>query len=106
MAIVVFPRSDCLTKENLQIENVPSSSVQLVALTAADIAKADLAKLLAALKGTGARLIGTVHDEILLEAPEDTAERAVQILQQVGQQYLRRVPIKAEVSIVSTWAEK
>jgi DNA polymerase-1 len=78
--------------------------------TAADITKAALAKLPIALKETGARLIGTVHDEILLEAPESTAERAAQILQQVmeqaGHQYLRKVPVKAEVAIVSSWAEK
>lgn len=54
--------------------------------------------------------IGTVHDEILLEAPEGRADQAAQILQKVmeqaGQQYLRKVPVKAEVVIVSSWAEK
>jgi DNA polymerase-1 len=78
--------------------------------TAADITKAALVKLPIALKETGARLIGTVHDEILLEAPEGTAERAAQILQQVmeqaGHQYLRKVPVKAEVAITLNWAEK
>jgi DNA polymerase I len=78
--------------------------------TAADITKAALAKLPTALKETGARLIGTVHDEILLEAPEAMAEQAAQILQQMmeqaGHQYLRKVPVKAEVVIVSSWAEK
>ena len=78
--------------------------------TAADITKAALAKLPTALRETGARLIGTVHDEILLEAPEGQAEQAAQILQQVmeqaGQHYLRKVPVKAEVAIVSSWAEK
>jgi DNA polymerase I-like protein with 3'-5' exonuclease and polymerase domains len=78
--------------------------------TAADITKAALAKLPTALKETGARLIGTVHDEVLLEAPEGTTERAAQILQQVmeqaGQHYLRKVPVKAEVAIVNSWAEK
>jgi len=78
--------------------------------TAADITKAALSKLPIALKETGARLIGTVHDEILLEVPEGTAERAAQILQQVmeqaGQHYLRKVPVKAEVAITLNWAEK
>jgi DNA polymerase I-like protein with 3'-5' exonuclease and polymerase domains len=78
--------------------------------TAADITKAALAKLPTTLRETGARLIGTVHDEILLEAPEATAEQAGRILQQVmeqaGQRYLRKVPVKAEVAIVSSWAEK
>jgi DNA polymerase I len=78
--------------------------------TAADITKAALAKLPVALKGTGARLIGTVHDEILLEAPENMANQAAQILQRVmeqaGHQYLSKVPVKAEVVIVRSWAEK
>jgi DNA polymerase I len=78
--------------------------------TAADITKAALARLPIALKETGARLIGTVHDEILLEAPENAAEQVAQILQQVmeqaGQRYLRKVPVKAEVAVVSSWAEK
>jgi DNA polymerase I len=78
--------------------------------TAADITKAALAKLPTTLKETGARLIGTVHDEILLEAPEGKAEQAAQILQQVmeqaGQRYLRKVPVKAEVAIIISWAEK
>lgn len=78
--------------------------------TAADITKAALAKLPIALKETGARLIGTVHDEILLEAPENVANQAAQILQRVmeqaGHQYLRKVPVKAEVAVVSNWAEK
>ena len=78
--------------------------------TAADITKAALAKLPTTLKETGARLIGTVHDEILLEAPKDSAEQAAQMLQQVmeqaGQRYLRKVPVKAEVAIALNWAEK
>ena len=78
--------------------------------TAADITKAALATLPTALKETEARLIGTVHDEILLEAPEGKAEQAAQILQQVmeqaGQQYLRKVPVKADVAIALNWAEK
>jgi DNA polymerase-1 len=78
--------------------------------TSADITKAALARLPFALRETGAKLIATVHDEILLEAPEGTAEQATQVLQQVmeqaGQQYLRKVPVKAEVAIVGSWSEK
>jgi DNA polymerase I len=58
------------------------------------------------LRETEARLIGTVHDEILLEAPEGKAEQAAQILQlvmeQAGQRYLSKVPVKAEVAIALT----
>ena len=43
-------------------------------------------------------------------AEPDAAEQAAQILQQVmeqaGQRYLRKVPVKAEVAIALNWAEK
>jgi hypothetical protein len=59
------------------------------------------------LKGTGARIIGTVHDEIILEAPEALAEematRLETIMQQAGQTYLTRVPIEVEVVIAKDW---
>jgi DNA polymerase I-like protein with 3'-5' exonuclease and polymerase domains len=45
-----------------------------------------------------------------LEAPEGKTDQAAQILQRVMEQaehqYLRKVPVKAEVAIVSSWAEK
>lgn len=59
---------------------------------------------------TGAKIIGTVHDEIILEVPEKMANDAAAILQetmiQAGQAYLSRVPIEVEVTIGGIWAEK
>jgi DNA polymerase I-like protein with 3'-5' exonuclease and polymerase domains len=62
------------------------------------------------LVGTGAKIIGTVHDEIILEAPEDKAESIAEILRDVmiqgGSEVLKKVPIEVEVTISNSWAEK
>jgi DNA polymerase I-like protein with 3'-5' exonuclease and polymerase domains len=54
--------------------------------------------------------IGTVHDEIILEAPDKTANDAAAILRETmieaGKAYLGRVPVEVEVAIGETWAEK
>jgi DNA polymerase-1 len=77
--------------------------------TAADITKQALASLPEALAETDARIIGTVHDEILVEAPEEHAERVAHILkatmEHAGQVYLQTVPVVADIRIGRTWAE-
>jgi DNA polymerase-1 len=77
--------------------------------TGADILKRALALLPAALTGTGARIVGTVHDEIILEAPkaraEEAATRLEAVLQQAGRTYLTRVPIEVEVVIANNWVK-
>ena len=75
--------------------------------TGADLLKRALGLLPPAWQGTGARIIGTVHDEIILEAPEAQAEEAAtrleMILKQAGRTYLTRVPIEVEVVIAQDW---
>ena len=89
---------------------VTGTSNSIVQGTAADIAKRALALLPTALEGTGAKLIGMVHDEILLEAPETIADEAARILKETmevaGRDYLKRVPIEADVKVVDSWSEK
>jgi DNA polymerase-1 len=57
---------------------------------------------------TGAVVVGTIHDEILVEAPEDHAPEVASILktsmEQAGQTYLSQVPVVADVRIASSWA--
>jgi DNA polymerase-1 len=76
--------------------------------TAADITKLALAWLPQALVGTDARLIGTVHDEILVEVSAENAEPVARILkdtmEQAGRVSLQRVPVVAEVRIGTSWA--
>jgi DNA polymerase I-like protein with 3'-5' exonuclease and polymerase domains len=62
------------------------------------------------LANTGAKIIGTVHDEIILEVPEKIAGEVAVILKetmiQAGKAYLGKVPVEVEVTIGETWAEK
>jgi len=75
---------------------------------AADIVKRALADLPQALAGTGAVIVGTVHDEILVEVLEDRALEVASLLkttmEQAGQMYLARVPVVADVRIALSWA--
>jgi DNA polymerase I len=62
------------------------------------------------LAGTGAKIIGTVHEEIILEVPDRLAGGVAVILKQTmiqaGQAYLARVPVEVEVTVAYNWAEK
>ncbi|MGA3118162.1 MAG: DNA polymerase [Syntrophobacteraceae bacterium] len=82
----------------------------LVQGTAADITKKALCLLPQRLLGVGARIIGTVHDEIILEVAEEKANDAAAILErtmiEAGKAYLSKVPVEVEVTIGETWAEK
>ena len=77
---------------------------------AADIIKKALTMLPDALNETRAMIIGCVHDEIILEAPEDKAEQVAQILkntmEKAGQDILKSVPVIAETTIANSWSEK
>jgi DNA polymerase I-like protein with 3'-5' exonuclease and polymerase domains len=62
------------------------------------------------LAGTGTRIIGTVHDEIIIEVPGEKADDVAEILQtamiEAGEACLKRVPVEVEVTMGQTWAEK
>jgi DNA polymerase-1 len=77
---------------------------------AADIIKHALMALPQALQDTGAFIIGTIHDEILVEAPDDRAPAVAHILKTVmeeaGQAYLAHVPVVADIRIASSWANE
>ncbi len=78
--------------------------------TAADIAKRAMADLVTDIQGTGAKIVGMIHDEIILETPNETATRTSQILkatmEHAGSMYLRHVPVVAEAIIADSWADK
>ncbi|MGO9553547.1 MAG: DNA polymerase [Syntrophobacteraceae bacterium] len=77
--------------------------------TAADITNKAQGLLPQRLVDTGSKIIGTVHDEIILEVPagmaNDSAEILRKIVIQAGKAYLIRVPVEVEVAIGETWAE-
>jgi DNA polymerase-1 len=78
--------------------------------TSADITKKALGILPEKIKGLDIKLVGTVHDEILLEAPDNQANQAAEILRttmiEAGSVFLKIIPIEIEVSIADSWAEK
>lgn len=75
--------------------------------TAADITKKALSLLPQRLADTEALIIGTVHDEIILEAPEKLAGEAAVILVETmiegGEAYLSKVPVEVEVTVATLW---
>jgi len=80
--------------------------------TGADMLKLALGRLVSALKPFNgkARILATVHDEIILEAHEDIAEDVAKTLSEVmvnsGKEFLKKVPIEADSSIGNSWADK
>jgi len=62
------------------------------------------------LADTGAQIIGTVHDEIILEVPNRVAGEVAVIQKktmiQAGKAYLSKVTIELEVTVADNWAEK
>ncbi|MGO9311715.1 MAG: DNA polymerase [Syntrophobacteraceae bacterium] len=62
------------------------------------------------LADTGSQIIGTVHDEIILEVPDRLAGEAAVILKQTmieaGKAYLFQVPVEVDVTIGEIRAEK
>lgn len=76
----------------------------------ADMLKLALAKLVPALKGLDCKILATVHDEIILEAKEDIADKVADILSDVmieaGKEFLVKVPVEAEASIGDNWSDK
>ncbi|RYX98532.1 hypothetical protein EON78_05125, partial [bacterium] len=75
--------------------------------TSADITKQALILISKSIKGTPVKLINTVHDEIILEAPLDKAEWAAKQLEEdminAAKIYMKKVPIVVDVHIADYW---
>ncbi len=54
--------------------------------------------------------MGSVHDEIILEAPVKIADAIAMILKQTMEEaaeiFLKLVPVEANVMVANSWAEK
>jgi len=74
--------------------------------TGADLLKAVMAEVYSSLPEE-VRMIGSVHDELILEAPEalaqDMASLLLGIMRRVGSDLLSPVPVDAEVEVLSSW---
>jgi DNA polymerase-1 len=77
--------------------------------TNADIIKAAMIQLPQALQPLGARLVNCVHDELVVEAPTETAEQAAlavkQVMEDAGRAYLKEVPVVVEVAVDDAWTK-
>ncbi len=79
----------------------------LVQGTAADVMKRAMLRVHAAIEGTGAKLVATVHDEVILYVPNGK-ERILSFCKaEMERDWPFRVPMKCEVAVSSSsWGEK
>ncbi len=77
--------------------------------TSADILKRALRLLKDELRGTSARIVNIIHDEIVVEADADQAIEISQMVERAmcaaGEEYLRTVPVKVETEIAVEWVK-
>jgi DNA polymerase I len=77
--------------------------------TSADILKRALRLLEDDLRGTSAKIVNIIHDEIVVEVDEgeapDIAQRVERTMCAAGQEYLRTVPVKVETEIANEWVK-
>jgi len=77
--------------------------------TSADILKRALRLLHDSIRGTSAKLVNIVHDEIIVECEtseeELTAQKLEQAMCSAGEEYVRKVPVKVDVTIADEWAK-
>jgi DNA polymerase-1 len=77
--------------------------------TSADILKRALRLLHEAIRGTSARLVNIVHDEIIVECAEEDAPWAAKKLEEVmtraGEEYISGVPVTVSVGVSDEWAK-
>lgn len=77
--------------------------------TSADILKRSLRLLHDQIRGTSARLVNIVHDEIIVECDDAEAEATALTLEQAmraaGEDFVKKVPVKVDVHIAEEWAK-
>ena len=77
--------------------------------TSADILKRALRLLHDDIRGTSARLVNIVHDEILVETDaaeaEETARKLENAMLSAGREFLKDVPVKVDLSVSDEWSK-
>lgn len=99
----VWPRfGEGLRASKFQMYNNPCQG------TGADLLKMVLCELYDRLESPEARIICSIHDEILMEVPEveagSYAKMLEEIMTRVGSKLLHPVPVTAEVEVADSWA--
>jgi len=78
--------------------------------TGADILKQALVLIFPVLHDMKARIVGVVHDEILVEAPIDRADEVVQVMnrkmEQAAREFLPDVPCPVQARVTSSWGDE
>ncbi len=100
----IWPRFGAgITASKFQMYNTPCQG------TGADLIKLVMAEVYEKLSSEEARIVDSIHDEIILEVPEGRAEeyaaRLKEIMERIGSQMLYPVPVKAEVKVMRNLAE-
>src|SRR3989440_379970 len=77
--------------------------------TSADILKRALRLLSDELRGTSAKIVNIIHDEIVVEVDEGEAAQIAQTVERTmcaaGEEYVQAVPVKVESQIASEWTK-
>jgi len=97
----IWPRfGKGITASKFQMYNTPCQG------TGADLIKLVMAEVYDKISRQEARIIGSIHDEILLEVPEERAEeyavKLKEIMERIGSELLYPVPVKAEVRVMKS----
>jgi DNA polymerase-1 len=77
--------------------------------SSADIIKRALRLLHDLLKGTEARVVNVVHDEVVVECPAEGADEVAQVVERAmcaaGEEYVHAVPVKVEAAVTDEWVK-
>ncbi len=77
--------------------------------SSADIIKRALRLLHDRLKNTDAHVVNVVHDEVVVECPEQGAEETKELVREAmcaaGQEYVKAVPIVVEATVTDEWVK-
>ena len=77
--------------------------------TSADILKRALHLLHEKLRGTSAKLVNIVHDEVILECDAAEADMTAKNLEDAmcaaGEEYIKKVPVKVDVHVADEWTK-
>ena len=77
--------------------------------SSADIIKRALRLLHDKLKGTSARIVNVIHDEVVVEADAAGAEETAKVVEEAmcaaGEEYVKKVPIKVEWTVADEWVK-
>lgn len=93
--------------DNFGVASLSNTPVQG---SAADIIKNALGRLAYKLDITTTKIVAVIHDEIILETKSELALEVSIILKETmekaGEEYVKLIPILADVQIADSWAEK